>query len=424
MRPAARVAAAAECLAEIAASLAAGERAADRVLDSYVRSRRYIGGGDRREISRIVWTAVRHRASLDYALGPEPRLHALGVLVRHDGLDVASAAALCDGSPHALAPLDADDLARLAGMDQALAQASEAVRLDLPEWALPGLRRRFGADLASAVAAFDGRAELDLRVNTLKTDRAGAAAALAAEGIDTAPSPLSPVGLRVTARGNVLASRAYRDGLVEVQDEGSQLAALLVGARPGEAVLDFCAGGGGKTLALAAQMKGRGRLVAHDIASRRLSRLAPRLERAGATAELELAGVETFDRVLLDVPCTLSGTWRRSPDARWRWTDDSLAALHAAQGDLLDQGAGRVRPGGRLVYVTCSLMPEEDEDQVEAFLARSPGWRAVPAPDLWRDALGSDLPAGAAVGPGLLLQPLVHGTDGFFVAALERGREA
>jgi 16S rRNA (cytosine967-C5)-methyltransferase len=260
--------------------------------------------------------------------------------------------------------------------------------------------------------------------------RESAAAALAAEGIGTEPTPLSPWGLRVPERRPVTSTRAFQEGLVEVQDEGSQLIALLTDARPGMRVADYCAGAGGKTLALAAAMGNRGRLTACDVSAPRLEGAVRRLRRAGVdNAERHLlepgdrwakrrAG--TFDRVLVDAPCTGTGTWRRNPDARTRTGPEDLRELVAKQAAVLDAAAGLVRPaGGRLVYATCSLLPEEDEDQVRAFLGRHPGFAPLPLSVAWAEAGLPPPPAGD--GDFLATSPARHGTDGFFAAILQRG---
>jgi 16S rRNA (cytosine967-C5)-methyltransferase len=252
------------------------------------------------------------------------------------------------------------------------------VRLDIPDWLAPDLA---GTD-ARVLEALRARAPLDLRVNLLKARPAAAIAALAAEGIDAEPAPLSPTALRVWAgERRVAGARAYREGLVEIQDAASQAAVDFAAARPGETVLDLCAGGGGKTLALAAAMGGRGRLLAHDIAPRRIAALPGRAARAGAAVEIvatpaldRLAGA--CDLVFVDAPCSGSGAWRRNPDGKWRLGPEDLDRLTTVQGRLLQQAAGLVGPGGRILYATCSILPRENDARVGAFLAGGPG-RAV-----------------------------------------------
>ncbi|MDN2567322.1 RsmB/NOP family class I SAM-dependent RNA methyltransferase, partial [Aquibium sp. A9E412] len=312
-----------------------------------------------------------------------------------------------------------------------LAAAPDGVRADVPAWCEPLFARAFGAGWPEEGAALAARPPLDLRVNRLKAERDKVAAALMRAG--AAPAALAPDGLRVPAteaagrHPNVQADPAFRKGWFEVQDEGSQLAAVLAAAAPGEQVVDFCAGAGGKTLALAAAMDNRGQIFAHDADRARLAPIVDRLKRAGTRNVQVVAGEDELaplagaaDLVLVDAPCTGSGTWRRRPDAKWRLTDRQLAARQAEQAAVLDAAARYVRPGGRLVYVTCSLFAEENDDQVAAFLERAPGFAAADHAALWR----RQVPAGegrARIGRhGLVLSPALTGTDGFFVASLAR----
>src|SRR6185369_3433163 len=318
-------------------------------------------------------------------------------------------------------------------------------------------------------------ASTDLRVNTIKATREEAIAALKAEGIVAAPTTLSPVGLRVHGRPPLATLQCFKDGLIEVQDEGSQLVALLADARPGMRVADFCAGAGGKTLAIAAQMKNKGKIVACDVLEGRIERAAVRFNRAGVhNVERKALSSErdqwvkrhagTFDRVLVDAPCTGTGTWRRNPDAKWKLSPEDLTELAEIQRNILDSAWRLVKPGGRLIYATCSLLAEENEAQVEAFLSEHADFRLVPAGEVWREVIGTDFPnpsahprnhstvipacepgsidgaefatavdpgseAGVTSGDGagsgalsatLSLTPAQHGTDGFFAAVLER----
>jgi 16S rRNA (cytosine967-C5)-methyltransferase len=438
--PAARLAAAIDLLGEVEA---AGRKPADAVANDFFRARRYVGGGDRRAISDRVWGVLRRRLRLGWWLGqvgarPTPRVLVAADLLLADRLDLSAVLRAFPGGQYAAEPLNVPEerllraVAERAGRGLDHRNMPEAVRLELPDWALPGFRARFGPRLAEEAAAMTAPAPLDLRANLLKTSRESAAAALAAEGIETEPTPFSPWGLRVAERRPVTATRAFQEGLVEVQDEGSQLIVLLTDARPGMRVVDYCAGAGGKTLALAASMGNRGRLTACDVSPPRLEGAVRRLRRAGVdNAERHLlepgdrwakrrAGA--FDRVLVDAPCTGTGTWRRNPDARFRTGPGDLRELLPKQASILDAAAGLVRPGGgRLVYATCSLLPEEDEEQVRAFLGRHPDFAPLPLSAAWAEA-------GASAGgppPGesefLLTSPARHGTDGFFAAILQRG---
>jgi 16S rRNA (cytosine967-C5)-methyltransferase len=299
-----------------------------------------------------------------------------------------------------------------------------AVEQSLPDWAARLLHEQYGEDSQALAAALNRRAPLTLRTNTLKLTRDELVAKLAAEGVPARPGTLSPVALVAEGRPNVFALAAFKDGLFEVQDEGSQLIALACGARPGQHVVDACAGAGGKTLALAAQMRGKGRILACDVTDERLEDLKPRAKRAGAftitaravpegaPGDAALAGeLGRADVVLVDAPCTGTGSWRRNPDARWRMTGADAASFPARQQGILRRSATLVRPGGRLVYATCSLLRAENEDVA--------AWFAQERPDF--EAARLDLPAEALDAQGRLrLLPHVHGTDGFFAAAFVR----
>ncbi len=299
---------------------------------------------------------------------------------------------------------------------------------DVPEWLEPYLERVFGLGLEREMAALNAPAPIDLRVNLLKADRQTVRLALAAEGVAATPTPWSPLGLRLAARAPLSGLQAFKDGLFDVQDEGSQIAALLAGARPGMRVVDFCAGAGGKTLALAAGMGNRGKLVACDVSARRLERAGLRLRRAGVgNVERRVLSSENdkwvkrhaggFDLVFVDAPCLGAGTWRRNPDAKWRARPEDLAELALRQQQILRSAARLVKPGGRLIYATCSLLREEDAAQAEAFLAALPDFALLPAARAWAETIGGAFPGGDDY---LFLTPARHGTDGFFVAIFER----
>ncbi len=445
MTPGARIEGAIDLLGKIEAA----HEPAERVVGAYMRGHRYIGSKDRRAISDRIYGVLRRRARLDWwlartGLGPgdgldHPRRTVLAGLALNDGLNAAEIAALCDGGRYSPATLSAEEraaLKALAGETLDHPDQPPAVRAEVPVWLYPDVAEEFGETAEAEMSALTGEAPVDLRVNSLKCDRAAAQAALAEEGIDAVPTPLSPLGLRVTGRPNLGATRAYREGLVEVQDEGSQIVALFTGARPDHAVADVCAGAGGKTLALAAEMGGTGRLVALDVDAARLHRAGPRLRRAGADAFVErrplddkawrAAHAGTFDRVLVDAPCSGSGAWRRQPDARWRLTQDDLARYLELQVQAIDVGAELVCPGGRIIYATCSLLAVENARQVEAFVARRPDFAVLPAATIWAETLATrGAPAAAPVaGPYLFLTPLRHGCDGFFAAVLERREDA
>ncbi|MBS0483235.1 MAG: RsmB/NOP family class I SAM-dependent RNA methyltransferase [Proteobacteria bacterium] len=389
MTPAARVQAAIEIVDLVIAAARGQGPSADRIVADWFRSRRFAGSADRRAVRDLVYGAVR-------ACGEIP-ISGRAALLRL-AQDDPAIAALFDGSRHAPAPIRIDEAVAPAGVAPAWLEA-----------------RLAGSGIAGAAAqALLHRAPLDIRVNSLKAARSALALPVAAEPL-TAPD-----GLRLPHGTPVERWAEYADGRIEVQDGGSQIACMAVAARPGETVIDLCAGAGGKTLALAAAMAGRGHLIACDTDRARLSRLGPRAERAGAldidTRLLDpgrelaaLAGlVGAADAVLVDAPCSGTGTWRRNPEARWRLTEDELGRLAAIQHRLLALAATLVRPGGRLIFVTCSLLDAEGADQAAGFLAAHPAWRAAPL----------HLGAGTPRGQGVRLDPFHDGTDGFFIARL------
>ena len=432
MTPGAQVAAAIDILAAIDT----GERPADDVAADYFRRRRYIGAKDRAHIAGHVYTVLRHRPALDWWIAKNPvevgpRSRVLAALVLAESWRPEVVAACCDGDRFRPAPLNEAEERLVRGLAKRTLrhpEMSRAAANDLPEWLEPYLERVFGEGLEREMAALNAAASIDLRANLLKADRETARRALAAEGVAVEPTPWSPVGLRLGERVPLGGLIAFREGLVEVQDEGSQITALLADARPGMRVVDFCAGAGGKTLALAAGMANRGKLVACDVSARRLEHAARRLRRAGVgNAERRVLTSERdkwvkrhaggFDRVLVDAPCLGTGTWRRNPGAKWRATQEDLAELVVRQQQILGSAARLVRPGGRLVYATCSLLREEDEAQAEAFLAAEPEFSVVPAARVWDETIGGASPGGQRY---LRLTPARHGTDGFFVAIFER----
>ncbi len=373
MTPGARVAAAIEVIDR----WWPGADGLDRVLAAWGRAHRFAGSGDRHAIAEHVYGAVRRLRSASWAAGgPDPpRLPPLppaapgrAARIGGDRGEGGAPGTLFTGEGHAPPPLDGAEQA-----PPATGPASRAVRLDLPDWLMA--QGRFGGLDDTALEGLRRRAPLHLRVNRLRATPEAAIAALAEEGVLAEPGPISPTCLTVTeGQRRVAGSRAFAKGLVEIQDAASQGMVDLAAVRPGERVLDLCAGGGGKTLALAAAMGNEGDLVAHDISAARLAQLGPRADRAGARVTVLAPGAAlpgANDLVLVDAPCSGSGAWARNPDAKWRLGADRLEALTETQGALLEQAAGLVRPGGRILYGTCSMMPEENAAQVATFLARA-----------------------------------------------------
>ncbi|WP_458756323.1 RsmB/NOP family class I SAM-dependent RNA methyltransferase [Afipia sp. TerB] len=432
MTPAARLSAAIEVLGAIDAQRVPAQTA----LKEWGTAHRFAGSGDRAAIAGLVFDVLRRRASSAWLLDADtPRARLLGMLKLERGFDADKIAALCDGSRFAPEPLTGAE--RTALTSRSLADAPPHIAGDYPEWLDPHLARAFGDARAEEAAAMASRAPLDLRVNTLRAKPEKALASLAHLGARA--TPWSPLGLRIDLGADarnpgVHAEEVFIKGGVEVQDEGSQLAALLSGAKPGEQVIDMCAGAGGKTLALAAMMQGKGRLIATDRDKRQLAPIHERLSRAGVhNAEVRsprgaddtLSDIRaSADLVVIDAPCTGTGTWRRNPDAKWRMRPGALEIRIRDQAEVLDRAASLVKPGGRIAYITCSVIPEENSDQVASFLGRHSGFFVVP-PAKVAAALGQRAADFRAViretAEGLLMTPARTGTDGFFVSILRRG---
>jgi 16S rRNA (cytosine967-C5)-methyltransferase len=429
MTPAARISAAIEVLDD----LIQRRRPASDALKDWGLSRRFAGSKDRAAIASLVYDALRRKASSSYAMGSEtPRALVLGMLARLRGLPAAEIAALCNGENHAPPPLSVDEHDRIDAFS--LDGAPDWVRADVPEWLWPAFASAFGSDAVGEGQALAARAPIDIRANRLKTSRDRLLDDLG--HLAPEPGALSPDALRFQhgddGRGPSLQSEPdFLSGGFEIQDEGSQLVTLLAGAQPGQTVVDLCAGAGGKTLALAALTGNEGRLFATDLDSRRLAPLHERLARSGATnVEIriprsrgheplaDLAG--QVDLVLVDAPCTGSGTWRRNPDAKWRVRPGALAERIRDQAQVLDRAARLVRPGGRIAYITCSVLPEENDAAVEACLRRHAGLVALEIVSLLASTAGDfGLLARFATRYGLQLSPRRTGTDGFYLSCLQ-----
>ena len=428
MTPGARIAAAIDLLEKIERSASP----ADDVISAYHRSRRFIGSTDRREISRHVFTVLRHRARLNWwTRGGDAQASVLAALIFVDGLGRPEITTAFDGRGYNPPALDDGELAltdKMSGQPIDQDDMPAWVRAEVPEWLSDGLSAAWGKKFESEATALNQPAFLDLRVNTLKTDFTRVLEVLKNDGIEADATSYSPIGLRVRKRTNLQSTTAFKGGFVEVQDEGSQLVSLLVGAKADMKTIDFCAGGGGKTLALAAAMKDGGPLIACDLDESRLKRLPARLKRAGVSnvSRRTLSGLDdpwigeskaTAARVLLDVPCSGAGAWRRNPAAKWRLTPARLAGYVAEQQSILAAAAPMVAPGGRLIYATCSVLAEENERQIDWFLGEQADYRLRPVGEVWAETIGSPCPC---PGPYLSLTPGGHGTDGFFAAILEK----
>jgi len=401
------------------ADLLAGSGPADAAVSRYFRAHRNLGQQDRAFVAETVYAVLRRRRSLAAAAGSEsPRALAIAALARLRGL---SARALED-------LVREEELPQVARIRAARSESfAPAVRADLPDWLWERLTALHGEDEAMRIAqGMLNPAPLDLRVNLARIARADALAQLQASGIEGMPTPFSAAGIRLAGKPAIQRHRLFEQGAVEVQDEGSQLLAYLVAPRRGEMVADYCAGAGGKTLALAMLMRGTGRIYAMDVSAKRLAQLAPRAARAGVTNvhTLVLSGAADarakrlagkLDRVLVDAPCSGFGTLRRNPDLKWRHDARAVAELAAKQRAILESASRLVKPGGRLVYATCSILPEENEAIADDFAGGHAEFAELDCRDLLaaqRIPLECDR--------RLRLWPHRHGCDGFFAAVFER----
>ncbi|MES0100391.1 RsmB/NOP family class I SAM-dependent RNA methyltransferase [Mesorhizobium sp. M0019] len=427
MRLGGRLAAAIEVLDDIGRR----HRPVADALKDWGLSHRFAGGGDRAAIGNIVYDALRRKRSAGWLLGEDtPRAIGFGALLLEWGQTAQSLNEALEGDKFAPPLLTADELTTLAA--RRLADAPPAVRADIPDWCMPLFERAFGTAWVEEGAALGTRPPLDLRVNTLKADRGKVLAELAETGAK--PARIAPHGIRIPPiegdgrHPNVQAEPAFQKGWFEVQDEGSQIAAELAGAEPGMQVLDFCAGAGGKTLALSAAMDNRGQIFAHDAEKARLAPIFDRIRRSEnrnvqiVTKPAELAPLgKHMDIVLIDAPCTGSGTWRRRPDAKWRLTQRQLDARKGEQETILDAARDFVKPGGLLVYITCSVFDEENGDQVSAFRDRHPGFVPLDHRQLWDSRFaGHEAAVRIGAAGGISLSPMLSGTDGFCFCALRR----
>lgn len=423
MTPAARLAAAASILD----SIAQGRQPAEVVMKAWGTANRYAGSKDRRAIADRVYKVIRARARLSWIMGgrEDGRALVIGSLHALDNLSLEEIEALHSGDGYGPRPLSKQERARITAADGEL---PGWVAAGLPKFVVEDFQKVFGDDWQNqAHELMAPRAPIDLRINSLKTTREDVEGELRAAELSPEYTPWSELGLRLAAEPppNIQALEGFKTGAFEIQDEGSQIICALVDAKPGTTVVDYCAGGGGKTLGLAQSMQGQGRLVASDVVNKRLENIRPRLERAGVEAELVLIGQngggledlnDAADLVLVDAPCSGSGTWRRHPEDAWRLTAEEVERLHGLQTRIMSQAAKLVKVGGRIAYVTCSMLSRENEDSAAAFEAAHPNFKPVP--------LTEDMHAVATLAKGhtLRMSPASTGTDGFFFALYERAQ--
>jgi 16S rRNA (cytosine967-C5)-methyltransferase len=423
MTPGARLQAAIEILD----GLANTAQPADGYLRDWFRARRFAGVKDRAAITERVFSVLRHRASLAWRMstGDGRSLVLASLLADKESADTI--ARLFTGEGHAPPALSVAERRALHEAPQDNPPAHIAG--EYPRWLEPELLRTFGADLPAEMRAMNARASVDLRVNTLRAARDDMLVGLRSLNVAAEPTPLSPVGIRIASGeglGALQHTQFFQTGAFEFQDEASQLATYLCAAKPGQRVLDLAAGAGGKALALAALMRNHGEILASDIDARRLKQVSPRARRAGATI-IKIAetrggpvwGDGMFDIVLVDAPCSGSGTWRRSPELKWRLTPERLDEHRRLQSQLIEEGARHTRAGGRLLYVTCSLLASENEDVCRAFLERHADFRIVPSARVWSEA-GLSSPPPLGVGEYFRASPYRTATDGFFACIIQR----
>lgn len=417
----------------VLADIEGHKRPVAEALKSWGLANRFAGAGDRAAIGNLVYDALRRRASHAYAMGADtPRGLVLSVAVRDWNATPQELNAAFESDTFAPAPLTGDEIVRLSA-NEPVAGAPDHVRADVPEWVMPSLVEAWGGDWIAEAQALAERPPLDLRVNTIKSSHDKVLKELRRfHPVETAVAHHGvriPAGSGDSRTPNVQSDEGYLKGWFEVQDQGSQVVAELAGAKPGEQVLDLCAGAGGKTLAMAAAMQNKGQIFAYDSERARLAPIYDRLQRAGVR-NVQVRAPEPgalddligkMDRVVIDAPCTGSGTWRRRPDAKWKLTPDQVAARVAEQRAILADGARFVKPGGALAYITCSVLPEENSRQVAEFLAAHPDFTAIPGHSIWHSHFsGAKARAHFSAEGGVALTPHSTGTDGFYAIVTVR----
>ncbi len=393
---------------ELMTAVFADKQPADGIINAYFRDRRFIGAGDRRFISEQIWQVIRRRRRLAFEAGSDnPRQMLMAYLKDEDLSQIFT------GEAYGMPPLDDDERQFVAALKEQEKTYPPAVECECPDWLYAKIAQ------PSLLFALNKSATADFRV--CRGSREDALHLLAKEGYEAVPTPFSPLGVRLTSRVNLSNCMAYRDGVIEVQDEASQLAALMCDVRPDERIIDYCCGAGGKALALSALLKGQGVVEAHDVNPRRLEQLKPRLARLGVKNIKMVSAADNqpiYTRFIIDAPCSGSGTWRRSPDAKFRLSSERLQELNRIQAEVLEKAYGLTASSGRIIYITCSVLEEENGAVIGAFLERHSDISIVDMPALWRSKTGLPWPCGTK--PWLELNPLISGTDGFFVAVMEK----
>ena len=436
MTPEARIAATIELLEQVHEAALSGGAAADNIVRGYFRKRRFAGSKDRRDITENIYAILHDYEALAWRIEAcDGAVNGRSLVITRRLLKGENPDVDFTGAGYGAAPLDDAEKHLCARLGELKDPLPEAAGLNCPAWLEPAFRTRFGDDFAAALQALNSRGQATFRVNSLKMSREAALEQLGHDDKQLIATTHSPWGLGMAEKsGNLRGSPLFKKGVLEVQDEASQIACMLVDARPGMQVLDLCAGAGGKSLALAAAMENKGQIYAADINARRLGRLKDRYRRAGARNIQIITLPEgnpqrreqalkhclgAMDRVVVDAPCSGTGTWRHNPELRLRTTAAWLEKLRQTQAELLSEAASFVKPGGRLVYMTCSLLAEENEIQLEEFLAAHQGWSMMPFATIWKEAGAGAAPGNLSRLDGALQLDPRDGTDGFFVAILK-----
>lgn len=395
-----------QAVLELITDIFKDEQPADGIINEYLRSRKYIGSKDRRFITETTWQIIRNRRKLEFdSQSVEPRKILL--FFAKDKLSE-----ILDGSPYGLAPLSSQEQKLLSAENEQPYPA--AVEAECPDWLFAKIN-----DMEFC-KALNQPAEADFRANG--HSREEVIARLESEGISAAPMPYAPQGFRVKDRFALGNCAAYQDGWFEPQDEASQIAALLCDVRPEHKIIDYCCGAGGKSLALADLLHNQGHILAHDISAKRLENIKPRITRLGVK-NIELIDIvattdRDFDRFIIDAPCSGTGTWRRSPDAKFRLTAQKLFSLNQIQAELLSIAAAKTKIGGRIIYITCSVLPDENEDIINAFLRAHQEFAPLDISKLWEQKINAPYPHSNQ--QMLRMSPLTTNTDGFFITILEK----
>ncbi|HEY1095741.1 MAG TPA: RsmB/NOP family class I SAM-dependent RNA methyltransferase [Alphaproteobacteria bacterium] len=436
MTPSARLAAVIAILDDIIRS----DRPSDQIMHAYLTKRRYIGSKDRKAVTTQVYTILRHYGrlawwSIELGVPATGRTFLMMWLILGEHRDAMEIYDLFSGGEYAPTKLNHTEqnlVKKLQTKKLHPKQMPDGIKYECPPAYQHALQNAWGDDFATEMKALDAEAPLDIRINTLKASREDVFATLKADGFEIDLTPMSPLGLRVLNRPAFSAHELYKKGHFEIQDEGSQLLSILSGVQPKEWGVDLCAGAGGKTLALAAMMKNKGRLWACDVDARRLENSKLRIRRAGVDC-VELQPLKDMkdpwlkrhngkcDFVLVDAPCSGTGTWRRSPFSRWQDMGPTLPELTEMQLTAMNAAAPLLKKGGRLIYATCSLLPQENEKQVAKFLETHPDFKPVALSDMWKRSTDMPIPGKLDLSKHYIaLTPAKHNTDGFFVGVMEK----